>query len=126
MLASVLPAAAVLVVLLGFLPLSGLAELWERVWHILLFVTAMTVVTELLFAAGVFERLTTWISRWGRGSVRLLCQPACFRSASRRPVPPVRNLDTGGGNSGPRCPSFWRVSRLLAESLSARRDTIDL
>ena len=72
LLPALLPGAAVLVVVSGFLPLAGLAELWERVWHILLFVTAMTVVTELLFAAGVFERLTTAISRWGRGSVRLL------------------------------------------------------
>lgn len=72
LLPALLPGAAVLVVVSGILPLVGLAELWERVWHILLFVTAMTVVTELLFAAGVFERLTTFISRWGRGSVRLL------------------------------------------------------
>lgn len=72
LLPALLPGAAVLVVVSGILPLAGLAELWDRVWHILLFVTAMTVVTELLFAAGVFERLTTFVSRWGRGSVRLL------------------------------------------------------
>jgi Na+/H+ antiporter NhaD/arsenite permease-like protein len=51
----------------GILPLSDVAELWERVWPILLFVVAITVVTELAAAAGLFTAIAQRTVRWGRG-----------------------------------------------------------
>lgn len=51
----------------GILPLSDVAELWDRVWPILLFVLAITVVTELAAAAGLFTVIAQRTARWGRG-----------------------------------------------------------
>ena len=41
----------------GLLPVSDAVVLWDRVWPILLFVVAITVVTELAAEAGVFTVL---------------------------------------------------------------------
>lgn len=51
----------------GILPPSAVFELWDRVWPILLFVLAITVVTELAAAAGLFTVIAQRTARWGRG-----------------------------------------------------------
>lgn len=65
----VLGAAAVAA---GLLPWPALAELAARVGPILAFVAAITVVTELLNAAGLFEWIASQFRRWGRGRVAVL------------------------------------------------------
>jgi Na+/H+ antiporter NhaD/arsenite permease-like protein len=61
-----------LAVVTGILPLADVWTLWERVWPILLFVVAITVVTELAAEAGVFTALAQQTARWGRGRAWLL------------------------------------------------------
>jgi Na+/H+ antiporter NhaD/arsenite permease-like protein len=61
-----------LAVLTGILPIADVWALWERVWPILLFVIAVTVVTELAAEAGVFTALAQQTARWGRGRAWLL------------------------------------------------------
>ncbi|WP_285117365.1 SLC13 family permease [Leifsonia sp. fls2-241-R2A-40a] len=56
----------------GLLPASEAVELWDRVWPILLFVVAITVVTELAAEAGVFTVLAQQTARWGRGRAWVL------------------------------------------------------
>jgi Na+/H+ antiporter NhaD/arsenite permease-like protein len=51
----------------GLLPVPEAIELWDRVWPILLFVVAITVVTEFAAEAGVFTALAQQTARWGRG-----------------------------------------------------------
>lgn len=51
----------------GLLPLPAAAELWQRVWPILLFVVSITVVTELAAEAGLFRVIAERTARWGRG-----------------------------------------------------------
>lgn len=52
-------------VVFGVLPLPALAALGERVWPILLFIVAITVVTELAAAAGLFTVIAEQLARWG-------------------------------------------------------------
>jgi Na+/H+ antiporter NhaD/arsenite permease-like protein len=59
-------------VVTGLLPLADVGVLWDRVWPILLFVIAVTVVTELAAEAGVFSVLAQQTARWGRGRAWLL------------------------------------------------------
>ncbi|MEY9950615.1 SLC13 family permease [Leifsonia sp. EB34] len=59
-------------VLTGLLPGADAVALWERVWPILLFVVAVTVVTELASEAGVFTVVAQQTARWGRGRAWLL------------------------------------------------------
>ena len=54
-------------VAVGLLPLDELGVLVDRVWPILLFVVAITVVTELAAAAGLFDWISARLARWGRG-----------------------------------------------------------
>ncbi|WP_431220878.1 SLC13 family permease [Leifsonia xyli] len=56
----------------GLLPVPEALELWDRVWPILLFVVAITVVTELAAEAGVFTALAQQTARWGRGRAWVL------------------------------------------------------
>ena len=56
----------------GLLPLDDLGVLFERVWPILLFVVAITVVTELAAEAGLFGWIAERFARWGRGRGWLL------------------------------------------------------
>ncbi|MCI0155138.1 arsenic transporter [Leifsonia shinshuensis] len=56
----------------GLLPWSDALALWDRVWPILLFVIAVTVVTELASEAGVFTVIAQQTARWGRGRAWLL------------------------------------------------------
>lgn len=65
----VLGAAAVAT---GLLPGAQAVGLWDRVWPILLFVTAITLVTELAAEAGVFTVVAQWTARTGRGRAWLL------------------------------------------------------
>jgi arsenical pump membrane protein len=57
---------------MGLLPLADAAALGERVWPILLFVMAITVVTELAAAAGLFTVIAEWVARLGRGRTLVL------------------------------------------------------
>jgi arsenical pump membrane protein len=56
---------AILVVATGFLPWEGFLELTDRVIPVLGFVMAITVVTELAAAAGVFSSLVERLAGWG-------------------------------------------------------------
>ena len=56
----------------GILPLSDALVLWDRVWPVLLFVIAITVVTELAAVAGVFTVVARHVARWGRGRAWML------------------------------------------------------
>ncbi|WP_138442121.1 SLC13 family permease [Sinomonas susongensis] len=51
----------------GLLPWVGLGALADRVVPILVFVAAITVVTELLNASGLFDWIAEHFRRWGRG-----------------------------------------------------------
>ncbi len=62
----------VALVVSGILPLSDTAALAERVWPILLFVVAMTVVTELAAEAGVFRVVAEFAARGAGGTGWLL------------------------------------------------------
>lgn len=56
----------------GILPPKAAVALGDRVWPILLFVIAITVVTELAADAGLFHWIAGHTSRWGRGRGVLL------------------------------------------------------
>lgn len=56
----------------GVLPMTEVAAIAERVWPILAFVVAVTVVAELAAAAGVFDVAAFALARWGRGRTLLL------------------------------------------------------
>ncbi len=56
----------------GILPVSDALAIGERVWPILLFVVAITVVTELAANAGLFRLVAEQTARWGRGRAWLL------------------------------------------------------
>lgn len=56
----------------GILPLEEAAALVDRVWPVLLFVLAMTVVTELAAEAGLFDWLAQHATTWARGRSWLL------------------------------------------------------
>lgn len=61
-----------LLVAVGVLPVASLVAVAERVWPILLFVVAITIVAELCAEAGVFDAIAHRIARLGRGSTWLL------------------------------------------------------
>ena len=56
----------------GILPAADALAIGERVWPILLFVVAITVVTELAAEAGLFRLIAQQTARWGRGRAWLL------------------------------------------------------
>ena len=56
----------------GILPVPNALAIGERVWPILLFVVAITVVTELAAEAGLFRLVAEQTARWGRGNAWLL------------------------------------------------------
>ncbi|MET1017359.1 MAG: SLC13 family permease [Leifsonia flava] len=56
----------------GILPADEAVALWDRVWPVLLFVLAMTIVTELADEAGLFDWLAQHASTWARGRSWLL------------------------------------------------------
>jgi arsenical pump membrane protein len=80
---AVLLVAGAVAVVTGSLPLADLAALFDRVAPILLFVVAMTVVTELASEAGVFLWIARRLRHWGRGySVLLWLFLAVFATLS--------------------------------------------
>lgn len=56
----------------GILPPTDALEIADRVWPILLFVVAVTIVAELSAAAGVFDVVAARLARWARGRVIVL------------------------------------------------------
>jgi Na+/H+ antiporter NhaD/arsenite permease-like protein len=70
-------------VLGGVLPAADALGLADRVWPILLFVVAITVVTELAAEAGVFRYLAERAAAWGRGrTIALWLLVVVFATAS--------------------------------------------
>jgi Na+/H+ antiporter NhaD/arsenite permease-like protein len=69
---AVLLVAGAVAVAVGALPWADLAALVDRVAPILLFVVAMTVVTELASEAGVFLWTARRLRHWGRGRSMVL------------------------------------------------------
>ena len=69
--ASLLVAGGV-AILTGILPADEALVVAQRVWPILLFVVAITVVTELAAEAGLFSLIAERTARWGRGRAWLL------------------------------------------------------
>lgn len=69
---AVLLAAGGAAALFGVVPAADFGALVERVAPILVFVAAMTVVTELVSEAGLFQLLARRLRKWGRGSSVLL------------------------------------------------------
>lgn len=65
-------AAAASALLFGVATPGDAIEVAERVWPILLFVTAITVVAELAAIAGVFDLVAHRLARWGRGRTAAL------------------------------------------------------
>ena len=65
-------AAGAVALVTGVLPASDLLAVGDRVWSILLFVVAITVVAELAATAGVFDVAAGALSRLARGSTLLL------------------------------------------------------
>jgi arsenical pump membrane protein len=61
-----------LAIILGILPANTALDLGDRVWPILLFVVAITIVTELAAAAGLFVVVAERLARWGVGRAWLL------------------------------------------------------
>ena len=61
-----------LAIALGFLSVHSAVDLGTRVWPILLFVVAITVVTELAAAAGLFTVVAEQLARWGLGRAWIL------------------------------------------------------
>lgn len=59
-------------ILTGVLPAPEALGIADRVWPILLFVVAITVVAELAADAGLFTLVASRLVRWGRGSTWLL------------------------------------------------------
>jgi arsenical pump membrane protein len=56
----------------GALPLADLTALVDRVAPVLMFVVAMTIVTELASEAGIFRWIASRLHHWGRGRSGLL------------------------------------------------------
>ena len=69
---AVLLAAGAIAVATGVLPPQDALAIFERVWPILLFVVAVTVVAELAAIAGVFDVAAAGLARLGRGRTWLL------------------------------------------------------
>jgi Na+/H+ antiporter NhaD/arsenite permease-like protein len=70
---AVLLAAGVVAALIGIIPASAVLALWNRTWPIMLFVVAITVVTDLAAEAGLFRAVAErGLARWGRGRAILL------------------------------------------------------
>ena len=56
----------------GILPIADAVEVGERVWPVLLFVVAATIVAELAAIAGVFDVAASRLARFARGRTWLL------------------------------------------------------
>ncbi|CDK00698.1 Citrate transporter [Microbacterium sp. C448] len=69
---AVLLGVGAVAVMTGVLPASDAFEIFDRVWPILLFVMAVTVVAELASIAGVFDIAASVLARLGRGRTWVL------------------------------------------------------
>jgi arsenical pump membrane protein len=69
--------AGIAAILFRLEPLTDVATLWARVWPIMLFVAAITVVTEFAAQAGVFTVVAGRLSRWGIGRAWMLWLLVC-------------------------------------------------
>ncbi|MDO7881226.1 SLC13 family permease [Salinibacterium soli] len=69
---AVLLAVGGVLIATGVLPLEDAAAVGERVWPILLFVVAITIVSELCAEAGVFAAIAHRAAEWGRGRTLVL------------------------------------------------------
>jgi arsenical pump membrane protein len=67
----------IVAIILRVEPLGAVGSLWNRVWPILLFVIAITVVTEFVAKAGVFALVAGRLSRWGLGRAWTLWLLVC-------------------------------------------------
>lgn len=65
-------AAGGVAILVGEFPAQDALTLLDRVWPVLLFVVAITIVAELAAAAGLFDIIAAWTTRVARGSSWLL------------------------------------------------------
>jgi Na+/H+ antiporter NhaD/arsenite permease-like protein len=68
----VLLVAGLVAVATGLYPATDALALADRVWPVLLFVVAITVVAELAAEAGLFDVVATWSTRAARGSAWML------------------------------------------------------
>jgi arsenical pump membrane protein len=71
-LGGILLALGVIAIPLGILSPHDAAALWDRVWPILLFVIAITVVTELASEAALFNVIAERTATWGGGRAWIL------------------------------------------------------
>jgi arsenical pump membrane protein len=69
---AVLLAVGAVAIATGALPPSDALDIFERVWPILLFVVAITIVAELASIAGVFDVAASVLARLGRGRTWVL------------------------------------------------------
>jgi Na+/H+ antiporter NhaD/arsenite permease-like protein len=74
----ILLSAGILLVAAKVEPVPAAIALAARVWPILLFVAAITVVTDLAAAAGVFTVIAVRMTRWGAGRAWLLWGLVCL------------------------------------------------
>ena len=65
LLGALLLALGAVAIATGLLPVSDALALGQRVWPILLFVVAITVLTELAAAAGLFSVVAERLAKWG-------------------------------------------------------------
>lgn len=56
----------------GIIPLEAAAAVAARVWPVVLFVVAVTIVSELAAKAGLFDAIAQRLARFGRGSAWIL------------------------------------------------------
>ncbi|CAN5224096.1 ArsB/NhaD family transporter [soil metagenome] len=68
----VLLVVGAIAVAVGILPVADALAIADRVWPVLLFVVAITVVTELAAEAGLFRAIAQLTARWGRGRAIVL------------------------------------------------------
>jgi arsenical pump membrane protein len=67
----------VIAIILRVEPVGAVSSLWDRVWPVLLFVVAITVVTEFVAEAGVFAVVADRLARWGLGRAWTLWLLVC-------------------------------------------------
>jgi len=67
----------IVAIILRIEPIDAASSLWDRVWPILLFVVAITVVTEFVAQAGVFQVVADRLARWGVGRAWTLWLLVC-------------------------------------------------
>jgi arsenical pump membrane protein len=71
-LGAVLVVVGLVAIAVGILPVPAALAIADRVWPILLFVVAITVVTELAASAGLFRAVAERTATWGAGRAWLL------------------------------------------------------